>query len=295
MLPSSTDLVYFYEVATALHFSHAAKKLNVSQPSLSLAIKRLENLLGVYLFIRHKQGVTLTCAGNKLFEVVQKLLVLWEQTVSDIKAANHNLSGQVKIGCHSTLAPFMSKMVSQLLEQYPRLDIHFQHELSGKIMENVVRGYLEIGLATDPYPHPDVILQPLLDTEFTYWVSIKHQERINLFAENTIIICDPQLSQTQYLTNQLLKMINHKQLRLNTMNQIEAIAAITAEGCGVGILPSSFTARSFGDKLKKIPNAPVYKKSLCLAYRPENKKVATVQVVLKAIKAIVQSVSGRVD
>lgn len=290
MLPSAADLKYFIEVATELHFSHAAKKLNTSQPSLSLAIKRLEGSLGVCLFIRHKQGVTLTRAGNELYKDVQKLLNQWEITVSNIKQANQCVKGQVTIGCHSTLAPFMSTMVSSLLGQYPGLEIHFQYELSGKIMENVAKGFLDIGLATDPYPHSDVVLQQVAYTEFTFWVS-KYQSTLDLYAEDTVIICDPQLPQTQYLIKQLVKTTNHKQLRLNTMNQIETMAAMTAEGYGIGILPSSFTGRYFADKLQQVPNAPFYKKPLCLAYRPENKNVMAVQVVLDAIKALIQTES----
>lgn len=287
MLPSSTDLIYFQEVATELHFSHAAKKLNVSQPSLSLAIKRLESALETILFIRHKQGVTLTRAGAELFKEVKKLLTQWDQTVSNIRNVNDDIKGVVNIGCHSTLAPFMSKMVAELFNKYPELEIHFQHESSIKIVENVVNGNLDIGLVIDPYPHAELILQKISETEFSFWVSSQHADKINLFAEKTLIICDPQLGQTQYLIKQLLKIIPHKELKLSAMNRIEAIAAMVVEGYGVGILPSAFTGRYYGDKLKKIPDSPIYRQPLCLAHRPENKKVMAIQIVLKAIKSIV--------
>lgn len=284
MLPSAIDLHYFYSVAAELHFSHAAKKLNVSQPSLSIAIKRLEKLLETPLFIRHKQGVTLTRAGNQLLNDVKKLLMQWEKTVSDIKEVNQSIKGEVRIGCHSTLTPFMSNMVSELLEQNLGLAIHFQHDSTPKVMQNLVKGELDIGLVTDPYLHPEVIIQQIALTDFTYWVSIKHQAKINLYAKDTIIICDPQLPQTQYLMKQLLKKTKHQQLKLNAMNHIEAIAAMTVEGYGVGILPSSFTGQYFGDKLQKIPDAPVYEKPLCIAYRPENKSVAAIQLVIHGIR-----------
>lgn len=292
MLPSSIDLISFYEVATELHFSRAAKKLNVSQPSLSLAIKRLEKMLNTFLFIRHKRGVTLTRSGTELFNNVKKLLDQWKEITSNIKDTNQCVRGKVRIGCHSTLAAFMGNMVSKLLDQHPGLEIHFQHELTPKIMENIVQGQLDIGITVDPYPNQDIILQKVSDCEFTYWMSSKRQMKIDLYAEDTVIICDPQLPQTQYLIKQLQKMRqHHNQLRLSTMNQIETIAKMTEENCGVGILPTAFTQRYFGNKVKKIPNAPIYKKPLCLAYRFENKNVIAIQVVLNAIKELVQTES----
>lgn len=69
---------------------------------------------------------------------------------------------------------------------------------------------------------------------------------------------------------------------------IEAIAAMTVESQGVGILPTAFTESYFSNLLKKIPDAPVYKEPLCLAYRTENKNVLAVQTVLHAIKNLVK-------
>jgi DNA-binding transcriptional LysR family regulator len=288
MLVSSTDLTYFLEVARELNFSRAAKKLNVSQPSLSLAIQRLENSLDTSLFIRHKLGVTLTKTGEILFSDTEKLLEQWEETAKNIKAINHVVKGKVRIGCHSTLAHFLMKMVNNLLEQHPGLEIHFQYELTAKVMENIMQGNLDIGIVTDPYPNQDVILQQISVTEFTYWVSNKAESKFDLYDEESVIICDPQLSPTQFLLKELEKKRKNKPFRLSTMNQLENIAAMTAENCGIGILPNAWTELYFKDKLKKIPNAPVYNKPLCLAYRAENKNVMAVQTVLSAIKTLVK-------
>lgn len=292
MLPSSIDLNYFYEVATELHFTRAAKKLNVSQPSLTLAIKRLEQTVGTYLFIRHKRGVTLTRAGSILLMDVKKLLSQWSDAIANIKNATQNIKGRVTIGCHSTLAPFMSSMVSKLLEKHPGLEIHFQHELTAKIMESIVLGYLDIGITTDPYPNQDVILQKIADTEFTFWMSAKSKTKTDLLSEETVIICDPQLPQTQYLIKELQKLRKHQRLRLSTMNQVETIATLASENCGVGILPNAFTKMYYSDRLTKIKNAPVYKRPLCIAYRLENKEVAAIQIVIDAIKSLAKSMTA---
>lgn len=287
MLPSSTDLVYFHALANELHVSRAALKLAVSQPTLSLAIQRLEKTLETSLFIRHKQGMTLTRSGHILFKDVKGLLEKWEQVTTNIKNAEQTVIGSVSIGCHSTLAPFMSSMVCKLLKLYPHLEIHFQHLLTPQIIERLVQGHLDIGITTDPQLHPELIIQRITDTEFTFWMSAKKQQDIDLMAEDTLFICDPELAPTQLLLKQLEEQRTHKKLRLTTMNQIESIAAMTANSDGVGILPSRFTQQYFGDQLKKINNAPVYKKPLCLAYRPQMKNVQSIRIVLDEIRALI--------
>lgn len=285
-LPSLTDLLYFHEVASELHFSRAAKKLNVTQPSLSIAIQRLENLLGESLFMRHKQGANLTRAGSEFHNHVKQILAQWKNAVADIKVTANSVSGIVNIGCHSILTLFMRKMLSDLFAQYPDLEIHFQHESSTKIMENILQGHCDIGLVTDPDHHPDMIMQEIATTELGFWVSKEHQQKFNLFSSETIFICNPDLPPTQYLISELLNKTKHKQLKQNTMNQLETIVSMTLEGYGVGILPSNYTKKFFGDKLMLMPDAPVYKKPLCLAYRPENRSVKVVQIVLQAIKEL---------
>lgn len=67
MLASPHDLTYFIELSGTLNFSRASERIGISQPSLSAAIKRLEHAIGTPLFLRGKNGVTLTPAGKRLF------------------------------------------------------------------------------------------------------------------------------------------------------------------------------------------------------------------------------------
>lgn len=94
------------------------------------------------------------------------------------------------------------------------------------------------------------------------------------------------------LTPQIIEKVvqgqrQNKRTRLTKMNQIESIAAMTANSAGVGILPNRFTQQYFGERLKQISNAPVYKKPLCLAYRPQMKNVQSIRIVLNEIRALV--------
>src|SRR5579862_1970744 len=127
MLPSPAELAYFLEVSATLNLSRASERLGISQPSLSLAIKRLEETLGTSLFVRHKRGVTLTQAGKQLLLYARQLLQYWENTKSKVLASQQEVQGCFTLGCHSTVAIYMvSGFLSDLLENHPKLEIHLK-------------------------------------------------------------------------------------------------------------------------------------------------------------------------
>ena len=191
--PSFTDLTYFYEIADSLNFSHAAKKLGVSQPSLSIAISRLEKSLKAELFIRHSQGVTLTQPGQRLFNHVGELLEKWQKTESSIQVLNQEVSGKVIIGCRSSLVSHMTNLVTRMLKTYPSLEIQVLNDISLKTTHGVIDGSLDIGIVFEPNKHPDLIMHKIMNIEITYWISAETN------FDPSVIICDPQLTHIQFL------------------------------------------------------------------------------------------------
>jgi DNA-binding transcriptional LysR family regulator len=103
MTPSFTDLTYFYEIAKQQNLSRAAKSLRVTQPSLSMAINRLEKSFDTPLFIRHHKGVTLTQSGERLLLHVSDLIARWHKTANSIDMLSEEVNGKVSIGCHASV------------------------------------------------------------------------------------------------------------------------------------------------------------------------------------------------
>ncbi|KTD11674.1 LysR family transcriptional regulator [Legionella gratiana] len=294
MLPSASDLIYFYEVAKESNFSRAAKKLHISQPSLSFSIKRLEQLLNTHLFIRHTQGVTLTRAGNTLFENFESLLAQWHSLTTTIKEENQHVKGKVTISCYSTLCSHLSEISADLLRQYPELEIHFKHGLSPEIMQNIIEGNVDIGIMTDPHPHANVIIRNIAETEFGFWVSCKQSAEVDLYSDELLILADLKISPSQYLLNELQKLRPHKPApRICNVDQIEAVAGMAVNNHGVAILPNCYIELHFKDQLKKIEDAPIYVKPLCLVYRPDVQQIAAVKIVLEAIDDLIHSNNTR--
>ena len=277
MIPSPADLTYFAEVANTLNVSRAAERLGISQPSLSLALRRLETSVGAQLLTRSKRGVALTQAGKQLLNHARLLLQSWDSVKAEALASVREIQGTYTIGCHPSVALYLlSGFLPELMAQYPKLDIRLRHDLSRKVAEDVVSLKADVGVVVNPVQHPDLVIHPLCRDEVTLWTAK------GLRVNKSILICDPDLAQSQSLMKQLKKrgMIFD---RIVTSGSLEVIADLAANGCGIGILPGRVAARAL-KKLERVPKAPVFYDEHCLIFRVENKGVKSIQALSKAIR-----------
>lgn len=286
MVASSNELIYFVELANTLNFSRASERIGISQPSLSIAIKRLEQSIGTELFIRNKNGVVLTQSGKRLLSHAKQLLQLWD-TVKSVSLASHQeVQGCISLGAHPFVATYtLHRFLPHLLSTHPRLEVQLKHDLSRKILEGVINLSIDIGIVVNPIKHPDLIIQKLYDDKVTLWhtTDIKNINQ-NIHSGDAIIICDPELMQTQALLKRMHKE-GLKYRRMITTNSLEVIASLTAHGAGIGILPESAALSAYPSMLKPLPKMPAYHDEICLAYRHENRSIKAVKTILSAIKS----------
>src|ERR1700761_6167573 len=106
MLPSSSDLTYFLEIAQQANLTRAADRLGVSQPSLTLAMQRLEHCVGAGLFIRSRHGVKLTKAGERLLLEARSLLAHWEGLRQHAVDRMTEIKGRFTLGSHPSVARY---------------------------------------------------------------------------------------------------------------------------------------------------------------------------------------------
>ncbi len=278
MLPSASDLQYFLEASSTLNLSRASERLGISQPSLSLAIRRLENMLGIALFIRHKNGVSLTPSGKQLVLHARQLLQTWENTKSEVLASEQEVQGFVTLGCPTAIAIYMvSGFLAELLENHPKLEIHLKHDISRNITERVIQSSIDIGIVINPIKHPDLIIRKLRNDEFSFWISEPHKKTQDIF------LCNPTLTQTDILLKKCKKAgISTK--RILTMDSLEVIACLTAQGCGIGIIPECIAKYLYPNKLKRLMKMPFHMDELCMIYRSENRNVRAIQEIINTIK-----------
>jgi LysR family transcriptional regulator, cell division regulator len=283
MLISPADLMYFIEIASTKNLSRAAERIGVTQPSLTLSIKRIEHSLGTEVLIRSKKGVSLTKAGSQLLKHSKVMMQHWDQIKSEVLSSVNEVTGGLSLGCHPSVGLYtLDKFLPKVLEAAPNLEISLFHDLSRNIVERIISLELDLGLVINPVRHPDLIIQNLLEDTVTLWTTGKNKSNVDYKSKNAVLICDPELLQTQDILKKLKKSGLHFS-RVVTSNNLENIANLTASGAGIGILPTRIAKKMAGNKIHEIKEAPKFKDTLSVVYRVENKKVKSLQYLVSEI------------
>lgn len=145
-------LNYFLTVAEELNFTRAAQRLNMSQPPLSNQIRALEEELGTPLFTRSSRGVQLTEAGKLLYRRANQLLDLAERTKEEVSSLGLGLSGTLCLGSVAGLAPFLAaRWLSGFRAEYPLVRFEIANGSSDDVIDQIQRGYIELGIIAAPY------------------------------------------------------------------------------------------------------------------------------------------------
>ena len=283
MLPSFTDIYYFLAVAQASSISRAAEQLGITQPSLSAAIQRLEDALGVMLLVREHRGVQLTRAGRALQRKGEELVTHWQQLKASISKREQEPGGQYVLGCHPSVALYsLAHFLPQLLHHYRLLEVKLVHDLSRKITEGVISFRIDLGLVVNPVQHPDLVIRELCRDEVTFWCARKPSPTQVLDAEQGVLICDPELQQTQSLLHKLQKKHHVTCGRIVQSSNLEVITDLTAAGAGIGILPSRVAAARRLQRLGK--HLPAYQDRICLIYRADCQKNKGSKTIIDIIR-----------
>jgi DNA-binding transcriptional LysR family regulator len=234
--------------------------------------------LGAKVFIRSKQGVELTRAGKHLLAGSNELLQKWEGLKRGAQDSEALVQGLVRLGCHASVARYtLGAFLPELLREHPALTVELRHDLSRKITDAVLKHELDLGIVVNPIPHPDLIIRKLGRDSVGFWT------RGQKLSENSVILCDPELVQTQALLKKL-KRFGVKRPRILASSSLEVIASLVDARAGIAILPAR-VARA-GDprkRMKLLTHTPRYQDEICLVLRVESRKISVVQEVVQRI------------
>lgn len=165
MNPKKLD--HFLKVAQAGSVSHAADRMQMSQPTLSREIRELETELGVVLLSRHARGVSLTPAGEALKTRAEILLNLMETLRDEVRAASDEPSGRVAVGLPISMTGCLStQLVSEYRAQYPQVRIFLREAPSHQLRSLLLQRELDFAILTAPVSEPQFVLRPVLIEPF---------------------------------------------------------------------------------------------------------------------------------
>ena len=162
-----TELKYIVAVSQLRHFGKAADACFVSQPTLSVAVKKLEEELDVKLFERNASEVAVTPLGAEIVRQAQSVL---EQAASirDIaKRGKDPLAGPLRLGVIYTIAPYLlPDLVRQVIARCPQMPLILQENFTVKLLDMLRSGEIDCAILAEPFPETGLALAPLYDEPF---------------------------------------------------------------------------------------------------------------------------------
>ena len=242
-----TDLRYLVALARERHFGRAAEKCHVSQPTLSVAVKKVEEELGVQLFERSASEVKITETGRRI--VVQAEKVLMEATqIHEIAAAGKDpLAGPLRVGVIYTIGPYLlPRLIPRMHELAPRMPLIIHENYTARLVEVLKRGELDVIIISLPLEEAGIVAQPVYDEPFRVLMPAAHawtqgtQVDAQQLAEDQLLL----LGAGNCFRDQVLEVcpacrnIGGLQRTLEG-SSLETIRHMVATGLGVTVLPSS--------------------------------------------------------
>ncbi len=260
------DLENFLVVSQSRTLSEASEKLQMAQPSLSLAIKKLEKELNLPLFIRGRNGIKLTPQGRTILPEAQRAI----QILLKLKGAPTKL--HFKIGCHPSVGMYILGKFLKSIHQYSHiLDLTIVNGTSSEINKRVALGEIDFGLIINPLPIPGLITKIIGADEVAVWNSNKRY--------SDCLIYNPELVQS---TSILSRWKNAPVKRIEVTN-LELITHLVESGAGYGIIPTQ-VVRAQKSQLILLSDAPTFKDKLSLVCFPEIIKSKEGRLIFEELK-----------
>ncbi|GAC1354509.1 MAG: hydrogen peroxide-inducible genes activator [Variovorax sp.] len=190
-----TELKYIVAVARERHFGKAAEGCFVSQPTLSVAIKKLEEELEVKLFERSANEVSVTPLGEEIVRQAQSVLEQAAAIKEIAKRGKDPLSGPLRLGVIYTIGPYLlPDLVRQVIDRTPQMPLMLQEHFTAKLLEMLRTGEIDCAIMAEPFPDTGLALAALYDEPFMAVVPTSHP-----FADRKTITAQELKSETMLL------------------------------------------------------------------------------------------------
>ena len=293
-----TELRYIVAVARERHFGRAAETCFVSQPTLSVAVKKLEDELGVTFFERGPGEVSVTPAGQKIVEQAQRVLEEASRIREIAAAGKDPLAGPIRLGAIYTIGPYLlPKLIPILRRTAPAMQLLIQENFTHRLSEELKSGEVDVILIALPFDEPGVVTRAVYDEPFLVavpkghpWESKKRVTTEELTRESLLLLGEGHCFRDQVLEICHTVRSRERSPLAKTLEggSLETIRQMVAGGVGITVLPATSTAAGggAGDLIRIVPFArPVPTRRVGLAWRRSFPRPEAIEALRKSILA----------
>lgn len=294
------QLECFLAVCKELHFTKAAEKLNISQPSLSQQIKNLEYEAGMPLFDRIGKKTTLTEAGKILLTHSQRVFHELEQARAAIRDLNGLHRGRLTIGSLLTCVHYLLPSAILTFKQlYPNIELSVHGLRTDEITRGLLDNELDVGITFLPVEDEDMATVPLFTEELSLAVPLDHSlaalevvEMKRLASVSTVLF--PQNFFLRQLVDAYCAELGVTLQPALEMTTLESLIQMVSEGVGTTILPAPYLDALNRDQIKKVTLIqPTPERQIGFIFRKDKFMCAATQTFMDQIKETSESIQRK--
>ena len=285
------QLRYFLAVAEHGSISAAARAVQARQPTLSVAIKNLEEDLNATLFHRDSRGVSLTASGRVLRDAAQEVFETLGRVRQRVSGLETEDVGEFVIGCNEALgAYFLPEFMLDFLRTAPQIQLRLWNGSSSAVRDAVLDRKVDFGLSVNPEPHDDLVMVKLYRDGIELFVSSKEPVINNRMQALVRVRKGPLIAATRVRQVQDLiarfKADNVMPDRYLDCGDLQLVRSLAVAGLGVALLPRRVAADGDPTLLRRLhPELPGFPDTIYLLYRADLHRT---QAALKLKDALVE-------
>ncbi|NGP45105.1 LysR family transcriptional regulator [Bacillaceae bacterium SIJ1] len=290
------QLEYFMTLSQELHFTRAAEKLGITQPSLSQQIRLLEHEIGMPLFDRVGKKTMMTEAGRALLHHGYNVFHELSQAQAAISELQGLKRGTLKIGALLTVVNYLlPPTVMEFHNSYPNVELSVLGLRTGDIYDGLLQNELDLGIVFLPMMHEDLETIPLYEENLALAVAKDHPiakaafVTLDILKETPSVLLPNTYFLRQVIDDQCRSLAFTPQPVLE-MTTMESIITMVGNGVGVTILPRGYLDYIHNPQICTIPlKSPVLTTQIGVVYRKNKHLCAASRVFMEQLVATVKS------
>jgi LysR family hydrogen peroxide-inducible transcriptional activator len=295
-----TELRYLVALHETSHFRKAAEHCSVSQPTLSIAIKKLEDELGISLFERSRQRVTATPIGEKIVSQARTVLLESQNLMRIAESGKDPLGTVLSVGAIYTVGPYIFPLLVQKLQgSAPDMPLYIEENYTASLRRKLASGELDAIFIALPFNEPDVVSRAIFDEPFVVMMPDNHplaeKEQIDpaLLADHQVLL----MGEGHCFRDQVLEACpglkdairsNHdKGQAVLEGSSLETLKYMVASGLGITVLPASAASLDhYNSASLTIRNfrSPAPTRTVALAWRVSYPRHKAIDVLTDAFR-----------
>lgn len=281
-----TELRYVVTLAREKHFGRAAERCHVSQPTLSVAVRKLEDELGIPLFERSKSSIRVTESGERIIEQAQRVLDQVGVIRDMAQDGKNQLNSPLKVGAIYTIGPYLfPHLLPELRRAAPEMPLYIEENYTANLRQKLRHSELDAIIVALPFDEPEVVTLPLYDEPFVVLLPADHHLAANAeltaeeLAKEQLLLLGPGHCFRDQVLESCPPLVDAVTNRSNAQaspalvtegSSLETIRHMVASGLGITVLPlSAATAMQYREDILVVRPfaAPVPFRTVALAWR----------------------------